>query len=293
MTTSATYRARLLLAILLGLGVSMAAAEPPRMDGPRSEGKAGVRLDDLRRDAPRRDDVRRDGARPDIGRDGPRRDDVGRDGPRREDVGRDGPRRDSFRRDGPPPRLEPGFRLDSRHRHDRHYPPRGHRVDRLPHHPVLVHHYNSRFYFHSGVWYRPDGPSFVVVTPPIGLGIAILPPYYTTLWVGGVPYYYADEVYYTWRPERREYVVVEPPPEADTYLPPPAPEQLFVYPREGQDEAQMATDRYECHRWAVEQTDFDPVQPARELLAEELEARRADYQRATKACLEARGYSVR
>jgi len=264
MTNRPIHPTRLLLAILLGLGTTMAAADPPRMDGPRPEA----------RPAPRPDGPRRDDARPDA----PRRDDS---------------RRDTLRGNRPPPKLEPGYRLDSRYRHDHYYPPRGRYVDRLPDHPVLIHHHDSRYYFHGGVWYRPDGPRFVVVAPPIGLGISILPPYYTTLWVGGVPYYYADETYYAWRPERREYVVVDPPQEADTYLPPPTPEQLFVYPKEGQDEQQMATDRYECHRWAVDQTGFDPVQPAADIPVAQVEAKRADYQRATKACLEARGYSVR
>jgi len=276
MTEHRIPKARTLLAILLSLGVSVAVADPPRGDGPRS------------------DDARRGDFRSDDGRRGtPRPDDASRPNPRPDDARRPTPRPDNARRDRSPPRLEPGYRLDSRYRHDRYYPPRGHYVDHLPSHPVVVPHRDTRYYFHGGVWYRPDGPRFIVTAPPFGLGISILPPYYTTLWAGGVPYYYADEVYYNWRPERREYVVVEPPQEADTYLPPSAPEQLFVYPKEGQDEQQMATDRYECHRWSVDQTGFDPVQPAADIPADQIETKRADYQRATKACLEARGYSVR
>ena len=51
----------------------------------------------------------------------------------------------------------------------------------------------------------------MVVAPPIGIGVSVLPPFYTTVWFGGSPYYYADDTYYTYRPERREYVVTEPP----------------------------------------------------------------------------------
>jgi hypothetical protein len=252
-----TIPAKLILAVLISLGATLAMADPPsRPDGPRGDGP--------RMDAPR---------------------DFDRPGPG--DFRRDG------RRDFPPPRVEPDYRFDSRYRHDRYYPPRGHVVDRLPGRPIAIPWRDSHYYFNSGIWYRPDGPRFVVATPPIGLGISILPPYYTTLWVGGVPYYYADDVYYAWRPERREYVVVEPPREADTYVPPPAPEQLFVYPKLGQDDKQMASDRYECHKWAASQAGFDPIQPAPDLSASLLEVKRADYQRATKACLEARGYSVR
>lgn len=38
--------------------------------------------------------------------------------------------------------------------------------------------------------------------------------------------------------------------------------QVYVYPSQGQSAAQLDRDRYECYRWAVEQTGFDPSQPA-------------------------------
>ena len=37
--------------------------------------------------------------------------------------------------------------------------------------------------------------------------------------------------------------------------------QIFIYPKEGQDEEQQKKDKYECHMWAVEQTGFDPQAP--------------------------------
>jgi Glycine-zipper domain len=33
---------------------------------------------------------------------------------------------------------------------------------------------------------------------------------------------------------------------------------LFVYPLKGQSQEKQDKDRYECHRWAVQQTGFDP-----------------------------------
>jgi len=191
------------------------------------------------------------------------------------------------------PRVERGYQLDQRHHHDRYYPSRGLIVERLPRSPLVVPYQGANYYFTDGVWYRPSGLRFIVVAPPIGLGISVLPPYYTTLWVGGMPYYYADGVYYNWRPSQREYVVVDPPREAEAASLPPVPEQLFVYPKQGQSEQQMANDRYECHRWAVDQTGFDPSQPDSGIAQSQLAEKRADYQRATKACLEAREYSVR
>jgi Glycine-zipper domain len=35
-------------------------------------------------------------------------------------------------------------------------------------------------------------------------------------------------------------------------------EQMFIYPQKNQSQAQQDKDRYECHRWAVQQTGFDP-----------------------------------
>ena len=37
-------------------------------------------------------------------------------------------------------------------------------------------------------------------------------------------------------------------------------QDLFVYPQQGQDNAQMDKDKYECYQWARRQTGIDPVQ---------------------------------
>lgn len=39
-----------------------------------------------------------------------------------------------------------------------------------------------------------------------------------------------------------------------------ASQTLFVYPAGGQSDAQLAKDRYQCYRWAVDQTGVDPNQ---------------------------------
>lgn len=36
-------------------------------------------------------------------------------------------------------------------------------------------------------------------------------------------------------------------------------ESLYIYPNNGQDQAQQDQDRYQCHAWAVDQTGFDPT----------------------------------
>ena len=55
----------------------------------------------------------------------------------------------------------------------------------------------------------------MVVRPPAGLLVMSLPPYYTTVWIGGIPYDYANDVYYRWAPEQGGYEVVDPPAGAD------------------------------------------------------------------------------
>jgi hypothetical protein len=128
------------------------------------------------------------------------------------------------------------------------------------------------------------------VAPPIGLFLPFLPPYYATVWVSGRPYYYANEVYYANKGDG--YVVVEPPQGDVSQAPPPA-DQLFIYPRQNQSDQQQATDRYECHRWAVSQTGFDPTQASGSIPENQMGQKRVDYQRAMSACLDGRGYTVK
>jgi hypothetical protein len=104
--------------------------------------------------------------------------------------------------------------LDGRYNHGRYYPPRGTVRPSLPDGYRPYYRGRDRFYFSGGIWYAPRGPGFVVVAPPPGLVISVLPPYYSTVWLGGVPYYYADNVYYTWQPDQNGYAVVDPPDNA-------------------------------------------------------------------------------
>ena len=133
--------------------------------------------------------------------------------------------------------------------------------------------------------------------------LPILPLAYATYWYGGVPYYYADDVYYTWNPTYDGYVVTDPPPVADSSgsadvagsgpapsgdVPPdsgpgpggPVAGQIFMYPKNGQSTEQQASDRAECQKWASDQ-------------AGQVAQNGSDYNRAMVACVEGRGYSAR
>lgn len=85
-------------------------------------------------------------------------------------------------------------------------------------------------------------------------------------------------------------VYVQPTPSVT----PSATEKIFVYPRLGQSEELQARDRYECHSWAVSQTQYDQTQPSADNMpAVQRSQTYADYRRAEDACLDGRGYTVR
>jgi len=153
-------------------------------------------------------------------------------------------------------------------------------------------------YWNGAFWPRTFyRTSFVSFWPVLPLGCA-------TFYFGGVPYYYYDDVYYTWSPARYGYVVTDPPPAAV-----PAEEEsgsasveqtgasgsgsanVYVYPRNGQSEEQTSQDRYECHQWAVSQTGYDPTTTTPE--TQSSPTADDDYRRALVACLDARGYSAK
>jgi hypothetical protein len=125
----------------------------------------------------------------------------------------------------------------------------------------------------------------------LGLYFATLPYYYSTYWWGGVPYYYADNTYYRWNGGVGQYETVAPPSEAQNQsgAQGAAPSELIAYPKNGQTEEQLGKDKFECHRWAVGQTGFDPTQPGGGAAS----GNRSNYLRAQTACLEGRGYSVK
>ncbi len=196
--------------------------------------------------------------------------------------------------------------LDARFHHNHYYPALGYSVSVLPPGHLDIGLRGGHLFFQAGVWFRPARHGYVVVTPPFGVAIPVLPPDYSTVWYQSTPYYYANGVYYM--AGQGGYTVVAPPPDDAIVMQPPPPpvgmppapppnyappapagaqDGLMVYPRNGQSAAQMASDRAQCTDWAVNQTGYDPLRspPA--------DSRRADFQRAAGACLDARGYTAR
>jgi hypothetical protein len=136
--------------------------------------------------------------------------------------------------------------------------------------------------------------------------LPVLPIGYATYWWSGVPYYYYDNAYYLWDPSYNGYVATDPPPlegSDDTETAPATDDgvvsndavaagsagagDIYVYPRNGQSDEQTSNDRFECHKWAVSQTGFDPTRSGN------TQGTATDYRRAIGACLDARGYTVK
>jgi hypothetical protein len=128
-----------------------------------------------------------------------------------------------------------------------------------------------------------------------GFFFASIPSYCRLVYWDGVPYYYADDVYYEWNGTAGAYQEVQPPAGLAERIDAQAPvvTELFVFPNGDQSNEQLARDQEACHDWAVQQAGFDPHTAAPSNRASDRSAaKRASYLRAEGACLEARDYSV-
>lgn len=169
---------------------------------------------------------------------------------------------------GPGPRYQPGYVIDR-------FPDRDYRVP-----------WGGRDYFYSGgYWYRPQGQRYVVVQPPRGIRIQYLPDYAQQVLIGGSVLFLAAGTYYAYQESTQDYTVVEPPGQ-----PMASANGIDVeaYPANGQTPEQINQDGYDCYRYAVEQSGFDPrvdtYQPDPQVVQ--------TYRQAQGNCLGSRGYRV-
>ncbi|CRL50422.1 DUF6515 family protein [Pseudomonas sp. URMO17WK12:I11] len=171
---------------------------------------------------------------------------------------------------GPGPQYRPGQVIDR-------FPDRDYRVP-----------YGGRDYFYSGgYWYRPQGPRYVVVQPPRGIRVSYLPDYAREVWIGGALLFLAAGSYYAYQESTQDYVVVEPPVQAQ-----PQPTSngydVTAYPANGQSPEQVSQDGYECYQYAVQQSGFDPRTATYQPDPSVVQA----YRQAQGNCLSSRGYQV-
>lgn len=188
----------------------------------------------------------------------------------------------------PPPPVPRGQWWDGAHGHGHAYPVAGWHVNALPPRAHFVPWGGVRYAYWNGVWYAPYGGAFVVARPPFGVVVTELPVFRTVVTIGGIGYLYANGVYYRELPEGTYQVVPSPIVGAGDS----GAARVYVYPKLGQSAEKQASDEYECHRWAVGQTGFDPSSQATGQVVSTVGSR-GDYARAQNACLEGRGYTVR
>lgn len=75
------------------------------------------------------------------------------------------------------------------------------------------------FYYADGIYYSRYNTGFMVVLPPVGLLVPMLPLGYTVFQLHGVTYYYYADVYYVWDVHHSAYRVVEVPEDDESYQP--------------------------------------------------------------------------
>jgi hypothetical protein len=142
------------------------------------------------------------------------------------------------------------------------------------------------YYYANDVYYAPGPQGYTVVEQPPGT-IAMAPP-------PGIPIP-PDNAVTEMGPVNNGVQQIAPAPPVSAgppapAVPPPAVaqaggNQLFIYPRQGQNADQQNRDRGECNNWAVSQTGRDPAKSGGQM--------DPDFQRAIGACLDGRGYTVK
>lgn len=90
------------------------------------------------------------------------------------------------------------------HRPDR-FQPEIHRDHRI------IRHRGYDYSYYNGHYYRPQNGTYVIVAPPRGIRVNMIPSNFLTIMVGRRPYYYYDGVYYKQDPTVNDYEVVDPP----------------------------------------------------------------------------------
>ncbi len=170
---------------------------------------------------------------------------------------------------------------------------------------------------HGGGWHGHGGGRYFWWGAALGAALT-LPFYYSRSWADPGPYYYygpGPTVYAQSPPDyvrsppsyaiaaaQSGNVVAQTPsngvielgpvnalPPMNSNAAPASAAQSYAYPGKGQSPQQQANDQYECNKWAVHASGYDPDLRTHR----NPETGPAAYERALDACLEGRGYAVR
>ncbi|OFX27634.1 MAG: hypothetical protein A2041_10275 [Bacteroidetes bacterium GWA2_31_9b] len=101
-------------------------------------------------------------------------------------------------------RHEPNYRY-------RDMPHWGYKYKSIPKATFIVPHAGIKYHYHSGVYYRPYGNTYVVVRAPLGVRVRTLPVGNVHFIINGRNYFYYYGTYYVKSVDDSEYITVEPP----------------------------------------------------------------------------------
>jgi len=92
-----------------------------------------------------------------------------------------------------------------------HAAPKARTVRAIPGKAVIVTHRATKYHYHAGVFHRLYRGNYVVVAPPVGVRISVLPVGFRRVYIGSRSYFYFGGVFYIKNESVEEYEVVDAP----------------------------------------------------------------------------------
>ena len=74
-----------------------------------------------------------------------------------------------------------------------------------------ISHNGFTYHLKDGIYYRHINNQYVIVKPPVGIRISVIPKAYTKILFNGIPYYYYYGTFYSYIPEENVYETIAPP----------------------------------------------------------------------------------
>ena len=97
------------------------------------------------------------------------------------------------------------------HTHYKHHPRRGAVVKSLNAGAVAISFKGKRFHYHNGIFYKANGPKFIVAKAPLGMRVKVLPPKYKRFILGKKTYFYYYGTFYKRSDGANEFEVIDAP----------------------------------------------------------------------------------
>lgn len=106
---------------------------------------------------------------------------------------------------------EPGYHRDDHHFYRWHeHPQYGLHMHFLPDGYLTIHVGFHRYYYYDGLYYNYVGGEYILVAPPVGAYVSVIPPDFQPVLINGRTYYTDNGVYYILTKHHGYKVVVAP-----------------------------------------------------------------------------------